>query len=1049
MKSLLLTILVIAMSVALVGCKSAEVEPPEQTETEASPITAEVTVVEESAPVEIEVKEPFRKSFSVLGLEITVAYVDGAVEITYPSTVLNEDVIALAGAAYARFPLFFENTNLAVDTGKAILTVPNGFEEEDVEAAADLLADALPALIELIRFEPTVMEYDLFGYGKISAVFDIGRAEITYPSDLIGDWILIEAAQAVLEDYPSLIDEVTFELIESGDIVLTYPEEWREEEFNRITESCLAFADEVLDRDIPFGFDPEGQGPESVKVRDILTGIEVADPEKEYFSFLGWHVSCASERYLVLANMVGSQINLLDECTVDASLEQAIRVEAEWSADVFTLSYHLNGGTFGEETEDEGQIAGEDELADVYIPDLSSIVADRIANPESYTFGNDSFILDFPVRDGYWFLGWTSSDDKNPSLIRVVDTSNPVDDEFSAVWVPVKYMVEYEAFEEKLIKQYSLESDPVVSSDPVRENYDFTGWKLVLSAPAAGKDAISVSVEGNVFVARCTSELTEDDIAKALDRILDAFSSYHLDNYVGFGIRKDGSSVDSIVISFLYEDISGLNPVVLDYCCNLIKQILSQAVTIPETIDEQDPVLEYVVDPSTGRDYVLLATWNPIVYTMSYDLGGGEIPEGFELVGEYTVEDSPIVLPEAERTGYEFKGWISDSTPDKEADTGYEFDTSYGSDVSFSAVWAPVGYSITYDKGFEGEDYYVEAENPVIYTIEDTVVLAAPTRRHYDFLGWEVVSGLNGDAETVSVIEEGNTGDIRLKALWKLTDYNVEYILNGGVIYNPNPNITSFTIKDEPFAILKNPKREHYIFVGWRVYGAELDEPQMEFTIDPVEAAGDISVEAIWEPIVYSISYNIDDDPEARFTHGVVYSYYTVETEDFVLDIPVKTNCNFLGWYLKGDPAREPQYDYTVKKGTTGDLEFIAAWEWREVPVGAASNYMKQTPVYGKNSIPRPDWVITTPSEAGFHYEKGYYNGANNFYDNLNLAVDEAMKEYVEWAGATVTTTYSTISSLQVRNIAANGTVYGREVVEYWEDSLGGVWVLIRVPTDR
>ena len=56
-------------------------------------------------------------------------------------------------------------------------------------------------------------------------------------------------------------------------------------------------------------------------------------------------------------------------------------------------------------------------------------------------------------------------------------------------------------------------------------------------------------------------------------------------------------------------------------------------------------------------DISVYTIWTPIEYTISYDLGDGELPAGKSNPTTYTIESDTIVLVNPEREGYVFTGW--------------------------------------------------------------------------------------------------------------------------------------------------------------------------------------------------------------------------------------------------------------------------------------------------------------------------------------------------------------------------------------------------------
>jgi uncharacterized repeat protein (TIGR02543 family) len=112
-------------------------------------------------------------------------------------------------------------------------------------------------------------------------------------------------------------------------------------------------------------------------------------------------------------------------------------------------------------------------------------------------------------------------------------------------------------------------------------------------------------------------------------------------------------------------------------------------------------------------------------------------------------------------------------------------------------VWKTIAYAITYE--LNGGDNH--SDNPATYTIDDSIVLKAPTKTGYTFTGW--TEG--------STIAKGSVGDRNFTAVWEIIAYNIIYALNGGVNHSDNP--ATYTVED--VISLKAPSREGFNFEGW------------------------------------------------------------------------------------------------------------------------------------------------------------------------------------------------------------------------------------------
>lgn len=436
---------------------------------------------------------------------------------------------------------------------------------------------------------------------------------------------------------------------------------------------------------------------------------------------------------------------------------------------------------------------------------------------------------------------------------------------------------------------------------------------------------------------------------------------------------------------------------------------------------------------------------------MRYVLNGGKV-SGAPNPESYVEGASPVKLNNPTRNGYDFLGWtdnIGTKTPKKD----YYLSSDVAQDITITANWEIIVYNILYNVSDlnllnrHNEELCLAAipTNPVTYTIEDTVhLIPVEGDIDYTFLGWIYKGGDPSKATKDFSILKGSTGDKSIVAVWDFTPHvsTISYELNGGVLKEENPS--QYQVTDEPFTLLA-PTKESYTFVGWREVGSE-DEPNPTYTVN-TRGYRDLSLEAVWVPVSFKIDYVLN---------GGFYLYdlsnpteYNKETESFTLVAPYKYNYNFLGWIVAGDESLTLHDTFTVSKGTVGDLKFYAIFEWVENPVGAITAMQLQTEVFGKNNIPRPNWVVKVPADGDYHYEKGY-GKAGDFNTSLKLATNEALYSLGSWAGTYVYTDYTEEGNeAEVSmNLNSSSHVYGRDVVEYWEDSEGGVWVLVGVPVN-
>lgn len=220
------------------------------------------------------------------------------------------------------------------------------------------------------------------------------------------------------------------------------------------------------------------------------------------------------------------------------------------------------------------------------------------------------------------------------------------------------------------------------------------------------------------------------------------------------------------------------------------------------------------------------------VYRIGYHLNGGiNSPENPTIL---TNESAPAGLRAPIRNYYEFGGWYQDEglTVPFEGDT---LDPSaLTGDVNLYAKWIPISYAVAYELD-GGEN---PADNPLSYTVEDTLILKDPTRPGYHFEGWYLDAGFTDGP--VEQIARATGADMTLYAKWSPQAYQIVYELNGGTNNGKNPS--SYTIKDT--ITLKDPAYPGHIFAGWYLDVGYTDGPVTEITGDMCR---DLTLYAKWE----------------------------------------------------------------------------------------------------------------------------------------------------------------------------------------------------------
>ena len=187
-KSIFLTILVIAMTIALVGCKTARVSTGEVAEPAPAPVEPAPV---EPAPVEPAPVEPAPAPVEPAPVE--PAPVEPAPAPAEPATVVEEPV---AQPITAEYKIGDYTVDIVAGVGVAKVTYPVGlFTEEELLAALNYAVTTYPALVDYVVFDYKPGEI-VFTYPEEWGVEDFQLAEgliLAYVNDVLEGYGLAEA----------------------------------------------------------------------------------------------------------------------------------------------------------------------------------------------------------------------------------------------------------------------------------------------------------------------------------------------------------------------------------------------------------------------------------------------------------------------------------------------------------------------------------------------------------------------------------------------------------------------------------------------------------------------------------------------------------------------------------------------------------------------------------------------------------------------------------------------------------------------------------------
>ncbi|MBQ4444259.1 MAG: InlB B-repeat-containing protein [Clostridia bacterium] len=590
-----------------------------------------------------------------------------------------------------------------------------------------------------------------------------------------------------------------------------------------------------------------------------------AAPTKEGYTFGGWYLDKDSWAKVFTATTLQSEA-----VTIDVS------VYARFVVNTYTVNYVDENGTH--------------------------------ANPTAYTV-EDEINLQAAAKPGYTFAGWYA-DEARTQPIASIAKGTTGDMTLYAKYQAISYTITFEnTMDASNLNPttYTVENGVLTLLPLKMDGYTFLGW-----TDENGTEVTSFAVENlgdHTLIAHWTLDhytITYENTKGAANVNPTAYTAesgaitlwpLSVDGYIFRGWTMNGKAIDAI--RNMYNDltlVANWQPV--EYGVTFVADGETVA-TLPatvETLSLDEPTVpakrgyegewaSYVL-PVDGN-VTVEAIYTPVTYTLTYILDGeyeiADITNDNPLT--YTVESEAIVLAPIACAGYTFEGWVDESEePIEEIAAG-----SVG-DRTISAVWTPILYAVTYQntKGAANA-------NPQSFTVLDAAIDLVPlTVDGYTFVGWtrdgELITRIEGVFESVTLVAE-----------WQTITYSIDFVADGiSVISIP---VTVETTAIEAPAV---PAKSGYNG-QWETYAL------------PVE--GDITVNAVYTVILYSITYNVAGDYDIGEIVNDNPTAYSVESATITLSAPQKIGYTFVAWKDEhGDVITQ------IAAGGTGDRTLTANW---------------------------------------------------------------------------------------------------------------------------
>ena len=483
-----------------------------------------------------------------------------------------------------------------------------------------------------------------------------------------------------------------------------------------------------------------------------------------------------------------------------------------------------------------------------------------------------------PVKTGYGFDYWYYDDasteyeigTKMPAIDLVEDDGSI---ELTAHWTVKSITITFDANGGNEVASITQNYNTYISDKPVatREGYTFNGWLL----------------DGEAYT------IPDYMPAESITLVADWTINTYKINFTDTG----DSTVESIEAEYGASITAPENPTKTGYNFSYwYYNDPDTAYVIGDTMPALDTELGI-----TTKEITLTAKWSINEYTITFNTDGGST------IAPITQNYGTAITKPANPTkdGYTFAGWDT-TIPD----------TMPAGNMTITATWTPIRYTITFDEagGSEVTDITADYKSAISKP-------ADPVREGYTFEYWYVAES----PDTAFVFDTMPLNGAALIAKWTIVQYTITIDADGGT-YEDGTVIEN--IKLDYNAPITNapesPVKEGYTFDNWYIVAEDGTSTEV-YTFPANMPAKNVSIVAKWTIVAYEvIFYNYD---------GSVYYDYEGTKLDYQTPIdaapagePVREHYIFVGWSQteNPDPATETAIDFATAgiKVPVGGLKF-------------------------------------------------------------------------------------------------------------------------------
>ncbi|XMB72289.1 InlB B-repeat-containing protein [Mycoplasmatota bacterium WC30] len=571
-------------------------------------------------------------------------------------------------------------------------------------------------------------------------------------------------------------------------------------------------------------FDSNGGSAVTAIIQDYGTTVtEPTNPTKEGNSFTGWF----------------SDETLTQSYTFTTMPAEDTTLYAKWVANQYTVSYKDYNG---------------------YVLQVS--VINYGADLSAVTSPAD------PTREGYTFNGWDST---------LPETMPANDVVITATYTINQYKLAFEDYNGTVIQRADYDygadlSGVTLPTDPIRENYTFSGWDLTIPETMPAEDVV-ITATYTINQYTLTYEDYDGTVLQsasyAFGADLSGVTPPTNPTLVGGTFSGWDSTLpetmpaNNIIITATYT-VNQYTLAFVDYDGTVIQRAdYDYEADLSGVIPPIDPTRDgytfsgwndVIPETMPAADLTIIATYTVNQFNLIYGDYDDTIIQSVSY--DYGADLSGVLPPtDPSRIGFTFTGW--NTTPPE---------TMPANDVFITATYIINQYTMTY-KDYNG---YVLQVSVITYGADLSGVTPPtdPTREGYTFVGWDS-----------TLPETMPANDVVITAIYTTNQYTLAYEdYNGTVIQRADYDFGTDLSGVTPPA---DPTRDNYTFVGW------------DIILPETMPANDVIITATYTINQYTLAYedyNGTVIQRADYDIGADLSGVTPPTD------PTREGYTFSGW---------------------------------------------------------------------------------------------------------------------------------------------------------